>query len=109
MTVWLVIAVSFCAFACLGSAMERHVDDVLRGVGSRWLRLFLRSFGVFLLTAALLLCTRSAGTSVGITIWLGALTVAACTVAIFMTYGARWLPYVALTAMATAGGLVWAK
>jgi hypothetical protein len=74
------IALSFTGFTALALSMDRHQRDVfgrrLHGTPSRWLR----CLGWLMLAASPAPCVVQDGWGIGLTGWLGALTLAAAAV-----------------------------
>lgn len=86
MSAWIALGLGLPAFVALSMAMARHQEQVFGrelslSAGRRW-----RIAGVLLLSAALTVCVARWQWSVGIAAWLGALTFAAVTVGLVLTY-----------------------
>lgn len=72
-----ILLVSLAGFAALALATERHAEHLLRRVPAPQWRLLARAIGWALLAIALALGIASMGTGLGITLWLGWLSIAA--------------------------------
>lgn len=72
-----ILLISLAGFAALALATERHAEHLLRRVPAPQWRLLARVIGWALLAIALALGIASMGTGVGITLWLGWLSIAA--------------------------------
>lgn len=90
-----ILALAFAAFACLATSLPRHHEQVF---GSRqmpryrqWL---LRGLGWPLLALSLWIATRSWGWSLGCSLWLGLLSIAALGLVLLLGWrprDLRWL------------------
>ncbi|MCC4615410.1 DUF3325 domain-containing protein [Xanthomonas campestris pv. asclepiadis] len=100
-------ALCHAAMMALAVAMHRHYEQLTgcrtASVTQRW---WLRSVGVCLLIAALVLCVFAWGGTVGTLLWLGFLSVAALWVALGMAYAPRWSAGLAVLLGGVACGVV---
>ena len=72
-----ILLISLAGFAALALATERHAEHLLGRLPAPQWRLLARAIGWVLLVIALALGIASMGTGVGITLWLGWLSIAA--------------------------------
>ena len=96
------LLLSFCGFAALSLAMDRHQEDVLGRALASPPNHLLRAAGTGLLMLALLACMVGKTASVAATDWLGLLTFAALAVAALLSYFPRALPPAAGAALLVA-------
>lgn len=89
MTVLGTLLLALAGFAALSLSMQKHHRDLLGGAPLRARALALKCAGWLLLAASLWTALSGEGVFVGIVLWLGIATIAALTVAMLLTYGAR--------------------
>jgi len=85
------LLLAFCGFAALSLSMERHYEQVFDHAPIKVRMVILRAGGWLLLALAALPALDHAGTSVGLAVWAGELTVAAVVVMLVLSYAPRGL------------------
>lgn len=85
------LLLAFCGFAALSLSMERHYEQVFEQAPLRARMFALRAGGWLLLAVAALPAIGHAGTSLGLAIWAGELTVGAIAVMLVLSYAPRRL------------------
>lgn len=83
-------AFSFVGFAALALSMARHHGDVFGRPPTRRHTLGARAIGWLLLAASVAAAIHDTGVSVGIVLWSGTATMTSMSVALLLTYRARW-------------------
>ncbi|HWK50367.1 MAG TPA: DUF3325 domain-containing protein [Steroidobacter sp.] len=87
----------FCGFIALSLAMNRHYQQVAGQPLERSTQVALRVAGSVLLAAGMFICIGGWGTSVGIALWCGVLSMAALLQVLLLTYRPTLLTSVART------------
>lgn len=103
------LLLSFCGFAALSLAMDRHQEDVLGRALAGLHNHVLQAAGTGLLVLALLACMVGKTASVAAVDWLGLLTFAALAVAALLSYFPRaLLPAAGVALLAAAAAALFA-
>ena len=90
-------ALCHAAMMALAVAMHRHYEQLTgRRTAPVTQRRLLRTIGVCLLIAALVLCVLGWGGTVGALLWLGFLSMGALWAALGLAYAPRWSAWLAL-------------
>jgi hypothetical protein len=89
----LILASAFAGFAALCLSMERHARQVFGSVPRPVRRLAAAILGWSLLLCSLAWAIRQYDMSIGIAVWLGALTLAATAIALLLAYAPRSVFY----------------
>jgi multidrug transporter EmrE-like cation transporter len=103
----LILASAFAGFGALCLSMERHARQVLGSIPSPVRRLAAAIVGWSLLLFSLAWAIRHYDTPVGITVWLGILTLAATVVGLLLAYASRSILYLAPGMLALGVVGVW--
>lgn len=86
MSVWIIIAIILFAFCCLACSMPKHQPDVLSGTLSQHSCRIFQGLAWGSLSLALALCIDQLGASIGISMFIGGLSVAAGLLLLIMSY-----------------------
>ncbi|NIF85806.1 DUF3325 domain-containing protein [Comamonas sp. Tr-654] len=103
-TTFLALALAWAGMTALALAMERHYEQLTGALELPQLhRRLLRGAAVLLLPTSLLLCLASWGCSVGVTSWIGLLSVGASGTATLLCIQPRWAGWMAISLILGAG------
>jgi hypothetical protein len=100
----LILASALAGFGALCLSMERHARQVFGSVPGPVRRLAAAILGWSLVLFSLAGALRHYGTSIGITVWLGVLTLAATAVGLLLAYASRSILYL-VPGMLTLGAV----
>jgi len=102
---WTSLALEFCGLTLLALGMARHHEQVFGDRPARVRPAVLTAFGWLLLIVSTLPPVARHGTSIGLAVWVGELTLAALAVLLLHTYAPRFVP--PLLAAATISVPAW--
>lgn len=98
---WMALLFSIGGMGALSLAMDRHHEQVtMRAEIAPGRRLALRAGGAALVAVAAAVSVQAWGGSVGVVMWLGALSAGALGVSLLLSLAPRWTPRL-------AGGAAW--
>lgn len=103
----LIFTTAFAGFGALCLSMERHARQVFGVVPGALPRLGAAISGWALLAGALAPALQRYGVSVGITAWLGFLSLAAVAIGLLLSYAPRQIRYLAPAALFLGVNLAW--
>lgn len=83
---WACLLLAFAGFGAIAATMDRHCEDMLRREPRARTRRLLRGAGYTVLGLALCPAIGKWGASLGMVLWLGALTLAALPLALLLAY-----------------------